>query len=153
MGTARAPVLGSGLWPACTCLVSKPKARASSIAGISGISKPPALSPALVDAGEEIANHRGLPRLLEEERVVSVGSLDDVELHVLAVRLEGVREGARVRRRIEPVGAEADKERRHPESSDRPFEASFSVLSREVEIRERPREVEIRVGVEPADEL
>src|SRR3990172_8744803 len=105
MGTARAPVLGSGLWPACTCLVSKPKARASSIAGISGISKPPALSPALVDAGEEIANHRGLSRLLEEERVVAVGSFDDVELHVFAVRLESVRERSRVRGFLLRTGA------------------------------------------------
>src|SRR3990172_4596401 len=106
MGTARAPVLGSGLWPACTCLVSKPKARASSMAGISAISKPPALSPALVDAGEEIANHRSLPRLLEEERVVAVGSLDDVDLDFLAVRFEGLGECPRVRGGIEPVGAE-----------------------------------------------
>src|SRR3990172_498435 len=156
MGTARAPVLGSGLWPACTCLVSKPKSRASSIAGIagiSGISKPPALSPGLVHAGEEIANHRRLPRLLEEERVVAVGSFDDVELHFLAVRLECAREGARVRGRIEPVGAEADEERRGLETFDRPLEASSSVLSREVEVGESPREVEIGVRVEPPDEF
>ena len=57
-----------------------------------------------------------------------------------------------IRRRIKPVGTERDQQRSGRDVSQRVGQAPSSILSREVEIRQRSRRVEIGIGIEPPNE-
>src|SRR6266545_2592912 len=109
MGTARAPVFGSGRWPAWTWRVSNPNSRGCSVrrnsiessffnrgsapdpgsvarGGPSPRAAPSQARCARLDclSREKIANQRSLTGLLQQEAVVSVRGVDDMELHFLA---------------------------------------------------------------------
>src|SRR4051812_45781396 len=106
MGTARAPVFGSGRCPACTWRVSKPNVRESSMdATLLGREKP--------------LDHGTLARLFQQEAVVSVGRVDDMELDIAAVREKRRRQFLRPRWRIQPVRAEGDEKRPRRHATDR----------------------------------
>src|SRR3954453_8675240 len=94
MGTARAPVFGSGRCPACSCRVSNPKAWSSSECtgwSVTWTSSCSASSSRVRTAcGQEAADGRGLPGLPEQEAVMTVRRVDDLQLHGPAQRLEGV---------------------------------------------------------------
>ena len=61
-------------------------------------------------SGEELLDHRSLARLLQQKAVMSVRSIDDMELDLLAGGAERVGELLGTRRRVEPVGAERDEQ-------------------------------------------
>ena len=98
-------------------------------------------------------DHRRLPRLLEQEAVVAVRRLDHVELD----RPCRARE-ARPRAPRDPDGGYSQSELnaissvRAETPRERPRERSAAVLPREIEVRQRPRRVEVGVGVEALDE-
>src|ERR1700731_5283425 len=90
MGTARAPVFGSGRCPACNCRVSNPNARACSSRDSLSVTKTPSSTsprktrrPRPGGAAQELADDRRLPRFLEQEAVVAVRRLDHMGLHRL----------------------------------------------------------------------
>src|SRR5712691_13564304 len=103
-------------------------------------------------AREELLDHRSLARLLQQKTVMSVRSLDDVELDLLASRAERARELLGTRRRVEPIGAERDEQRSGRHVADRGRELSAAVLPRGVGVGQRAGRVEIRVGVEASHE-
>src|SRR4051812_2692097 len=93
MGTARAPVFGSGRWPACTWRVSNPKARGTSVRGrwsMCGSLTKGTLQPSRGLRCKKLLDHRCLPCLLEQEAIVTVRGVDDVTLDRLAEGVERV---------------------------------------------------------------
>ena len=101
---------------------------------------------------KKVLNHRRLPGLFEQKAVVAVRRLDDVQLDVLAERAKRAGHLLGPGRRIQPVRAERDQERpgRHP--AKRVDEASLSVLSRQIEVGQRPRRIEVGVRIEALHE-
>jgi hypothetical protein len=75
-----------------------------------------------------------------------------VQLDVLAERTQRLRDLLRPDRRVEPVGAERDEQRAGTYRTQRLGETALAVLPRQIEIGERPRGVEVGVGVEALDE-
>src|ERR1700749_2763844 len=123
MGTARAPVFGSGRCPACNCRVSNPKSWACS-ASVTTSSL----------AAQEPADDGRLARLLEQEAVVAVRRLDHVELYRLSRAAQRLLDRAGAGRRVEPVGAERDEQRPRSHRVEGPRERPVAVLPGEVEV-------------------
>src|SRR5215472_3225145 len=123
MGTARAPVFGSGRCPACSCRVSNPNSRASSARmGLSVTKALSSTSPACPAFGQEAADDRGLPRLLKQEAVVAVRRLDHMEVDRLAESAKCLFNLGRRGWWVQPIGAERDQQRPRRNAFERPHE-------------------------------
>jgi hypothetical protein len=100
---------------------------------------------------QESADHRRLPILLEEEAIVPVRRIDHVTFHVLPEQAERGFDLTRTRGRIQPIGAESDQKRPGLEPGQRALQRTVAVLPGEIEVRERPRGIEVCICVEAAD--
>src|SRR5580700_7591723 len=126
MGTARAPVFGSGRCPACSCRVSNPNSWDSSAREDLSVTNAclrchllagPSARLCLLNhwaysrtgLTQELADHRRLPGFLEQEAVVAVRRLDHLELDRLAERAQRAGDLLGRRRRVQPVRAERDQ--------------------------------------------
>src|SRR6185437_3137390 len=102
-------------------------------------------------AVEEAANDREHLRLIEQEGIVTFVGDDLREGNARAGGVERMDDGARIRRREQPVR----RERNHAETRRRALEAFGQhavVIGGKIEIVHRAREIEIGVGVEALDE-
>src|SRR5262245_62046675 len=83
---------------------------------------------------------------------MAVRRIDHMALDRLASSAARLLDLLRRRRRVQPVGTERDQQRARRNTLYRLRERSPAVLPREIEIGERPRRVEIGIGVETLDE-
>ena len=100
---------------------------------------------------EEAAHDGEQLRLFEQEGVVTLVGDDFGERDPRAAGVERMHDGARFRRRKQPVAGEGD----HAEARRAPLERIGEhavVVAGEIEIVHRAREIEIGIGVEALDE-